>query len=159
MKAKKLLLSDNKYQGGFSEDDLKSIKDQWPAINWKILPPDAHHRLGGPESMVKAIKRSLVYLPTNNISYTEFDCVIQQICSVINNRPLGFLKDSEEILCPNHLMLGRTYDPVLPHNQLSDIPVTALHSHVKNVINGWFERWNCLVLPRLYNISKWRKEV
>ena len=95
--------------------------------------------------MVKAVKRSLMYLPTTNLTYSEFDCVCHQICSTINNRPLGFHKDSEEIFMPNQLITRRVYDPVLPPSSLSSVPLTALHSHLKSVVTGWFDRWQVAV--------------
>merc|ERR1712030_214314 len=53
-------------QSNFSGKDIEEIQSTWPQITWCIIPPGAHHRIGGAESMVKATKRSLRYLPTSS---------------------------------------------------------------------------------------------
>ena len=88
----------------------------------------------------------------------EFDCIVQQIAATINNRPLSFNLGSEEVLTPNQLLLGRNYDAILPPDNLAEVPVTVLHSHLKTVISTWFKRWESLVLPRLYQVKKWQEK-
>ena len=101
-------------QTSFSRKDLKEIQATWPQISWSVIPPDAPHHLGGAESMVKATKRSLRYLPTSSLTLLEFDAAIKNIASTINNRPLGFNVNKDDVLTPNQLLLGRNFDPVHP---------------------------------------------
>ena len=56
-KSRKLVLES--LQSSFSKNDLEEIQATWPQIKWTIIPPDAPHRIGGAEIMVKATKRSL----------------------------------------------------------------------------------------------------
>merc|ERR1712105_581917 len=46
---------------GFTKKDLTLFKETWPQIEWTVVPPDAPHRVGGAEAIVKAPKRSLRY--------------------------------------------------------------------------------------------------
>ena len=89
-------------QTSFSRKDLEEIQAPWPQIFWSVIPPDAPHRLGGAESMVKATKRSLRYLPTSSLTLLEFDTAIKNIALTINNRPLGFNVNEDDVLTPNH---------------------------------------------------------
>ena len=72
---------------GFSQDDLTVFKEVWPQIEWATIPPDAPHRVGESEAMVKTLQRSLRYIPTSPLTIMEFDCVLKQIASTVNNRP------------------------------------------------------------------------
>ena len=92
-------------QTSFSKKDLEEIQATLPQIKWTIIPPDAPHRIGGAEIMVKATKRSLQYLPTSSLMLLEFDAAIRNIASTINNRPLGFNVTEDEVLTPNQLLL------------------------------------------------------
>ena len=104
--------------------------------------------------MVKAVKRSLKYLPTCHLSLLEFDSALKCIASTINNRPLHFNIQEDQVLTPNHLILGRSYDPVHPPNPLVEAPVAVLLTHVKSIVSRWFQRWSNVVLPNLLRIPK-----
>ena len=157
-KARRTLQSTEDQIQGFSEEHQAFLKAKWPQLRWSILPPGAHHRVGGPEHMVKMVKRSLRYLPSSQLSLLELDCVLQQIAASINNRPLGFLHSQENILTPNQLLLGRCQDSILPIHNVGDLSVLSLQSFVKAVYKDWFVRWESYVLPRLFeNPKKWNK--
>merc|ERR1711867_107502 len=64
--SRKLILES--LQTNFTKKDLEEIKSSWPQINWTVVPPATPHRIGATESMVKATKRSLRYLPTSSLS-------------------------------------------------------------------------------------------
>ena len=98
-KSRKLILES--MESSLTNKDLKEIQSNWPQIMWSVNPPDAPHRLGGAESMVKATKRSLRYLPTSSLTLLEFDAALKNIASTINNRPLGFNIKEDEVLTPN----------------------------------------------------------
>ena len=153
IKSRKLL--QESLQSGLTSKDVAEIQSIWPQITWVINPPEAHHRLGGAESMVKAVKRSLKYLPTCHLSLLEFDSALKCIASTINNRPLHFNIQEDQVLTPNHLILGRSYDPVHPPNPLVEAPVAVLLTHVKSIVSRWFQRWSNVVLPNLLRIPKW----
>ena len=105
--------------------------------------------------MVKAVKRSLRYLPTCRLSLLEFDSALKCIASMINNCPLHFNIQEDQVLTPNQLILGRNYDPVYPPSPVVEAPVAVLLTHVRTIVGRWFERWNNVVLPNLLKIPKW----
>ena len=105
--------------------------------------------------MVKAVKRSLKYLPKCGLSLLEFDSAMKCIASTINNCPLHFNIQEDQVLTPNHLILGQSYDPVHPPNPLVEAPVAVLLTHVKSIVSRWFQRWSNVVLPNLLRIPKW----
>ena len=146
-------------QSNFSGKDIEEIQSTWPQITWCIIPPGAHHRIGGAESMVKATKRSLRYLPTSSLTLLEFDAALKNIASTINNRPLGFNVSEDDVLTPNQLLLGRNYDPVHPPNGVIEANITVLLPHVKAILSSWFLRWNNIVIPQLFKISKWTSDL
>ena len=108
--------------------------------------------------MVKAVKRSLRYLPTCRLTLLEFDSAIKYIASTINNRPLHFNIQEDQVLTPNQLLLGCNYDPVHPPNQVVEAPVAVQLSLVRTIVNNWFQRWNNVIIPKLLKIPKWSSE-
>ena len=78
--------------------------------------------------MVKATKRSLRYLSTSSLTLLEFDAAIKNIASTINNRPLGFNVNEDDVLTPNQLLLGRNFDPIHPPEPVLESNITALLS-------------------------------
>ena len=98
---------------------------------------------------------SLRYLPTSSLSILEFDAVLKNIASKINNRSLGFNTMEDQVLTPNQLLLGRNYDPILPPDSMREANITVLHSSLRNIVSLWFKRWNNTVVPQLFKISKW----
>ena len=132
-KSRKLILESMK--STLSKKDLKEIQSNWPQITWSMNPPDDPHRLGGAESMVKATKRSLRYLPTSSLSLLEFDAALKNIASTINNRPLGFNINEDEVLTPNQLLLGRNFDPIHPPDPVMEANITVLLSHVRAIVS------------------------
>merc|ERR1711867_254231 len=81
-KSMKLILES--MESSLTHKDLKEIQSNWPQITWSVNPPDAPHRLGGAESLVKETKRSLRYLPTSSLTLLEFDVPLKNIASTIN---------------------------------------------------------------------------
>ena len=80
--------------------------------------------------MVKAVKRSLRYLPTSSLTLLEFDAAIKCIAFTINNRPLEFNIQESQVLTPNQLILGHNYDPVHPPSPVVEAHVSVLLTHV-----------------------------
>ena len=103
--------------------------------------------------MVKATKRSLRYLPTSSLTLLEFDAAIKNIASTINNRPLRFNVNEDDVLTPNQLLLGRNFDPIHPPKPILESNITVLLPHVRAIVSSWFIRWNNIVNPQLFKIS------
>ena len=108
--------------------------------------------------MVKAVKRSLRYVPTCHLTLLEFDSAIKCIASTINNRPLEFNIQESQVLSPNQLLLGRNYDPVHPPNHVVEAPVAVLLTNVRAIVSSWFLRWNNVIISQLLKIPKWSLE-
>ena len=105
--------------------------------------------------MVKATKRSLRYLPTSSLTLLEFDAAIKNIASNINNPPLGFNVNKDDVLTPNQLPLGRNFNPINPPEPVLESNITGLLLHVRAIVSSWFVRWNNIVIPELFKIFKW----
>ena len=106
-------------------------------------------------SLTLTTKRSLRYLPISSLTLLEFDAAIKNIVSTINNRPLGFNTNEDEVLTPNQLLLGRNFDPIHPPEPVLEAHITVLLPHVRAIVSSWFTRWNNEVIPQLFKISKW----
>ena len=63
--------------------------------------------------------------------------------------------NEDDVLTPNQLLLGRNFDPVHPPNSVLEANITVLLSHVRAILSSWFLRWNNIVIPQLFKISKW----
>ena len=85
----------------------------------------------------------------------EFDAAIKNIASTINNRPLGFNVNEDDVLTPNQLLLGRNFDPVHPPEPVLESNIAVLLPHVRAIVSSWFVRWNNIIIPQLFKISKW----
>ena len=133
--------------------DLKEIQSNWPQITWSVNPPDSPNCLGGAESMVKATKRSLRYLPTSSLLLLEFDAALKNIASTINNWPLGFNINEDEVLTPNQLLLGRNFNPIHPPDPVMETNIAVLLPHIRAIVSSWFLQWNNVVIPQLFKIS------
>ena len=105
--------------------------------------------------MVKATKRSLRYLPTSSLSLLEFDAALKNIASTINNQPLGFNINKDEVLTQNQLLLGRNFNPIHPPDPVLETNIAVLLPHVRAIVSSWFTQLNNVVIPRLFKISKW----
>ena len=142
-------------ESSLTNKDIKEIQSNWPQITWLVNPPDAPHCLGGAESMVKATKRSLRYLPTSSLTLLEFDAALKNIASTINNRPLGFNINEDEVSTPNQLLLGRNFDLIHPQDLVMEANITVLLPHFRAIVLSWFLWWNNMVIPQLFKIYKW----
>ena len=125
-------------QSSLPKKELDKIQDTWPQITWCMIPHDAPHHLGGAESMVKATKRSLRYLPTSSLALLVFDAAIKNIVSTINNCPLGFNVNEDDVLTPNQLLLGRNFDSIYPPDPVLESNITVLLPNVRAILSSWF---------------------
>ena len=105
--------------------------------------------------MVKATKRSLRYLSTSSLTLLKFDTAIKNIASTINNHPLGFNTNKDEVLTPNQLLLGRNFDPVHPPEPVLEANITVMLPQMRSIVSFWFTRWKNVVVPQIFKISKW----
>ena len=105
--------------------------------------------------MVKASKRTLRYFPNSSLTLLKFDAAIKNIASTINNQPLWFNTNMDEVLTPNQLLIGRNFNPIHPPEPVLGTNITVLLPHIRAIKFSWFTRWNNVVIPKLFKISKW----
>ena len=105
--------------------------------------------------MVKATKRSVRYLPTSSLTLLEFDAALKNIASTINNQPLGFNINKDEVLTPNQLHLGGNIDPIHPPDLVIETNIAVLLPNVRAIMSSWFLWRNNMVIFQLFKISKW----
>ena len=68
------------------------------------------------------------------LSVLEFQTLIDEITTEINNLPLGSLQDNQQPFKPNHLLLGRNFSPVAPLPSMTDdTSVLGLKSYIKDI--------------------------
>ena len=106
--APKLIISDN--AKAFKADETKRfLSDR--GISWKFNLPRAPWTGGVFERMVKSTKRCLKKVILNSsLTYDELETVLVEVENIINNRPLSYIDTdtTEEIITPNHLIVGRS---------------------------------------------------
>ena len=151
-KSRKLILEAS--STGFSKMDREEIQPTWPQIQWKFIPPNAIHRLGGAEAMVNATKRSIRYLLLNSLTLFKFDSALRNITSTINNCPMGFNVNEDTVLTPNQPLLGCNYHPIHPTTHRPKVNLTVLLPHTQSIVSSRFVCWNNTVVPQLFWISK-----
>ena len=124
----------------------------------KILPQGSPWRCGGLEPIVKQVKHSLKYLLTKMLPLMDFRCVFQEITAMINNRPLGTIKDSE-ILTPYMLLLGGNFSTLPPlitkGSPTANVPL-GLQQYVKDIFTTWWTKWEVYILPNIFPYKKWK---
>ena len=129
--------------------NLEQIQATWPQIKWTVIPPVAPQRIGGAEVIVNMTKKSVHYLPT--LSILEFDAVLKNIASTINNHPLDSNVTKDQLLTPHQFLLGS----YLSSGFHTECKITALLLQVQAIVSSWFVLWNNIMIRQLFNISNW----
>ena len=137
----------------------KDLVNYWPSINWVVHPTEAPWRNGAVEAIVKQLKSSFKMLPNFKLTLLEFRTLINEITTSINNRPLGILQNDMQPLTPNHLLLGRNFNPIAPGIIVNaDTSLLGLKGYILDVYTTWWSRWEADVLPKLFIPGpKWNK--
>ena len=135
---------------------------------WVFVPAGSQHHNGLPESMVKALKKTLAQAlnPGVILTYDELVTLLARISCSINSRPLGLANTSytdqqEDILLPitpNHMLLGRSSPESPPLEYSESDKFCQRIAYVAAVEKEWWDRWIKIVLPTLLPAGKWKKE-
>ena len=147
--------------------DWKQVEQDNSSTSWLFVPVSSPHHNGLPESMVKALKKSLVQTlhPGIILTYDELVTLLARISSSINSRPLGLGQKSsadqqEDLLplTPNDMLLGRSSSLHPPLNYSKADKFSQRVAFVAEVELEWWKRWKISVLPTLFPARKWRKK-
>ena len=116
------------------------------------------------ESLIKVTKRALRMSTGEQIlSWNEMATIFAEVKSIVNSRPLTYLSDDPNDLCPltpNHLLLGRASADV-PHGPYEDTKNTHKRfQYVQTLVNNFWKRFITAYIPKLIAIgrSKWQKK-
>ena len=95
--------------------DWKSIKSCGGSsmnLEWVFSPGDAPWYNGCCEALIKSVRKSTYHaIRDHRLTYCEFNTVLYEASSMVNERPVGRKPNCVEdgtYLCPNDLLLGRT---------------------------------------------------
>ena len=85
-------------------------------------------------------------LGNSTVCFNELQVLLHEIELVLNSRPLGFVYDNdlEEILTPNHLLLGRklyTSNSSIQSNVKINLVLLKRVHHINTLLNRFWSRW------------------
>ena len=148
--------------------DWRKVADKNSNTRWKLVPAASQHYNGLPESMVKALKKSLTQTlhPGVVSTYDELVTLLARISTSINSRPLGLSstsgsdqqEDNFVPITPNHMLLGRATPETPPMEYSESDKFCQRVAFVAALEKDWWDRWVKTVLPTLFPARKWKKE-
>ena len=120
-------------------------------MEWRFNVPLSPHRTGAAENMVKLVKNGLYKAIKNKtLDFERLSVVFEEVSSVINSRPLGYVKtgessnDKELMISPSILCYGRDVDILPMQVKIEDIPTISntplqkiYHDHRKQLSLFW----------------------
>ncbi len=145
---------------------IKKIQEQIApkGINWHLTNAYAPNENSLAESAVKIVKTSLLKtFKHGHLSYREFEVALISCELVINQRPLGYLReDSDHLLpvSPCDLVLGRKLSLVPEDHRKETKKTTDLSRMVKHrqrLISNFWKRFNVDYLDSLSYTRLWRE--
>ena len=148
--------------------DWQQVTANNSASSWRFVPVGSQHHNGLPESMVKALKRSLLQTLGAGVTlaYDELVTLLARISCSINSHPLGLQNTSDTSqqeedlrpITPNQMLLGRS-DPESPPLEYSeDDKFCKRIAYVAEVEREWWKKWMKSVLPTLLPVKRWKRE-
>ena len=136
-------------------------------IEWKVAPPQGQWRDGRAEAAVKALKRSLHHMHSGgDLTYEEFQVMLNRAAYVINNRPLGLrasngLTPGLQPITPNLLLMnGRTDGPIYEDERYGDEADTYILRlrFLEVQFQAWWREWMTKVFDGLVPYPKWSRK-
>ena len=136
---------------------------------WKHVPAGSQHHNGLPESMVKALKKSLAQTLHPGVipTYDELVTLLARVSCSLNSRPLALSsvsgsdeqEDNLMVITPNHMLLGRSSTSSLPMDYDPEDKFCQRVNFVAALEQDWWERWLKTVMPSLLPARKWKKQM
>ena len=132
-------------------------------FTWDISPADSPWRQGKAERRIGVVKRLIrLSIGDTRLSPLELQTSLMEIANLCNDRPLGGLLPREdgtfEVLTPNHLLTGRSGNP-LPDDAslIGNLAMSARYRVVSHVASSFWQRWCTFVGPSLVTRQKWHQ--
>ena len=149
--------------------DWSSVEKKNSSTEWRFVPAGSQHHNGLPEATVKALKRSIALSlhPGVILTYDELVTLLARISCSLNSRPLGLgstsgsdqQEDDLLPLTPNHMLLGRSSPESPPMEYSEGEKFCQRVAFVAAVEKEWWNRWVKFVLPTMFPLRKWKKEI
>ena len=136
-------------------DEELIVRQKFAQIYWHFTPPYGPHHGGIYETMVKATKRALKSLFTEeDLNMDEFRTAISRVASLLNSRPLTKVQEenTSQILTPNHFLFGKLGGAVSTEDL--DHPVERW-KRVHALVNKFWKQFLLEYIPLLARRSKW----
>ena len=131
-------------------------------ITWKYSSPTAPWSNGCTERLVGIFKKQLqIALQKVPLTYDQLTTISKEICSCVNDRPLGVTEQgSDDVqITPNMLVRGRPNTPLrtISDHELSKLPYAEQWISRRRELQGFWDRWQSEYLATLSVDSKWVK--
>ena len=146
-----------------SKDEIQNFtyQDNYPIV-WRYSSPTAPWANGCTERLVGIFKKQLqIALQKVPLTYDQLITISKEICSSVNDRPLGVTEQgSDDIqITPNMLVRGRPNTPLqtVSDHELSKLPYAEQWIKRKRELKCFWDRWQSEYLATLSVDSKWAK--
>ena len=146
-----------------SKEEIQNFTyaDNYP-ITWRYSSPTAPWANGCTERLVGIFKKQLqIALQKIPQTYDNLVTISKEICSCVNDRPLGVTEQgSDDIqITPNMLVRGRPNTPLrtTSDHELSKLPYAEQWVRRKQELKSFWDRWQSEYLATLSVDSKWAK--
>ena len=135
--------------------------DNHPIV-WRYSSPTAPWANGCTERLVGIFKKQLqIALQKIPLTIDQLTTISKEICSCVNDRPLGVTEQgSDDIqITPNMLVRGRPNTPLqtASDHELSQLPYAEQWVKRKRELKSFWDKWQSEYLATLSVDSKWAK--
>jgi len=153
------MYSDNGPPYTKANSDIQALYDLTPDVirgfNWSFSLPGEPSTNGINEVMIGLTKKALkgFQIPTC-MSATELLVFVAEAEAVVNNRPLYVYNN--ELITPNHFILGRTTMPMLQPIAPSSDPHGHIHVQIRKRVRAFWNSWLSGYLDRRRDLQQGR---
>ena len=167
----KILISDNGTQMVGAEHELRLMIQGWNkgqlkefcadrGMKWQFTTPDAPHKNGCSEAMVKTVKKALKKAIGDTVLalFELYTCLLD-VAILVNQRPIGRIPNDPEdgtYLCPNDILLGRASSTVPQGRFRRTENPRHRFEFCQNFVGSFWRKWARGVLPHLVIRKKWQ---
>ncbi|XP_078384112.1 uncharacterized protein LOC144666577 [Oculina patagonica] len=122
-------------------------------MKWQFTTPDAPHRNGCSEAMVKTVKKSLKKAIGDTVltPFELYTCLLE-VANLVNQRPIGRIPndpDDGAYLCPNDILLGRASSTVPQGPFRRKENPRHRFEFCQKIVDSFWKKWARDVLPHL----------
>ena len=133
---------------------FKAVASKAPeGVRFRFNPVAAPHFGGHFERLVGTCKRGLrTVLRGRKVSFRELETILVELEMVVNSRPLTYVSELDEVLTPNHFLLGLGPDLSLISRDVE--PFTQAWRARRSLANNLWVRWR---KEYLTSLRSWRR--